>query len=58
MTYSVKDNVAVRSENAIGPNVASLAQSGTLKIFVVQHNSILVPHLLTGDLTQDEVIPF
>jgi hypothetical protein len=57
VTHAVENDMAMRREDPVGSNIASLPQSTIVEISIFQWHGILIPHSLAGDLTQNEIIP-
>jgi hypothetical protein len=55
-TGRVEDQSAIRREQAIGTNIARLAEPADLKINLGEGDCISIPDRLAGDLTQDAVL--
>ena len=55
-TGRVEDQSAIRREQAIGTNIARLAEPADLKINLGEGDCIPIPDRLAGDLTQDAVL--
>lgn len=58
MSDPIQDDLAIRSKETIGSDVAWPLQTALVKVIVLERDGILIPDGLTGDLAEDEVIPF
>ena len=56
MTDLVEHDVRVGREQSVRPNIARLSEAAGLEVFIGESESVSVPNLLAGDLTQNQVI--
>jgi hypothetical protein len=56
MTDLVEHDVSVGREQSVRPNIARLSEAAGLEVFIGESESVSVPDLLAGDLTQNQVI--
>jgi hypothetical protein len=54
----VEHDVRVGCEKSVRPNIARLSEASGLDVFIGESESVAVPNLLAGDLTQNQVVPF
>jgi hypothetical protein len=56
MSDLVEHDVRVGREQSVRPNIARLSQAAGLEVIIGKGESVSVPNLLAGDLTQNQVV--